>query len=202
MFADIDTRPTAAWSGDWTEADTAADIGQVWHPEVDILEIHGSLDFDAWVQAADLLESFGRPVLIHWDSAAQCHQGFILFAQAIGYLRGWKRLPVALLLEQGLGHAIEISEMSDVAFSLPNARIGMTAARTVDGELARGWRWSDRLVPPEHPNWKVSHERLVWLRDNTVGPEAAEHMLAILPLCTADEALEVFCHCIQKAPRR
>jgi hypothetical protein len=179
--------------------------GRVQHEHCDeltTLYLAYPLSFDDWIFAAELLESFERPVLITFDSSCQQTQGWLLFVQAINLLRHEKRLPVGLLLLDGCGHALELDSLVDVTFVTPESVVGMHGARTLDGELATGWRFDAGDVPPLGKGWNVSPERLLWLRDGTIGGEAAEHFFGFALAISAEHALNVFAEITWRYPRR
>ncbi|WP_425397478.1 hypothetical protein [Aeoliella sp.] len=198
----VDLKPKpAVWLGDAANIDAAGEVFHEWHPSLDVLHLSGALDFDNQVEAAELLESFARPVFAVFDSRAQASTGWELTVQAVDQVRHHKRLPVAVLLLDGLGRGLELAAMADVAFVLPTSRVGQYGARLESGQLATGWQWDGRrLTPGRH--WNVSRERLTWLRDNSLGAEAAEHLLGLLPADDADHVMEVFGEVCRRHPRR
>ncbi|QDU57925.1 hypothetical protein [Aeoliella mucimassa] len=172
--------------GDVGRGEAAGEVFQEWHPSLDVLRMSGTIDFDRWVEAADLIESFTRPTFIVFDSATQATQGFAFARQEIDWLRDLRKLPVGLLLRNGSGYGLELATLADVVFIVPESTVGMTAARTLDAELATGWRWHDAQVPGPGVGWQVSRERLLWLRDNRIGAELAESLFGLL--LSRDEA--------------
>ncbi|QDU58190.1 hypothetical protein [Aeoliella mucimassa] len=184
-MSDTQTRK-ATFVGDVARGEAAGEVFQEWHSALDVLRLNGTIDFDRWVEAADLIESFTRPTLIVFDSNCQATQGFALVEQAVRFARQERRLPVGLLLRAGLGYGLRLSTYFDVTFVTPESTVGVTAARTLDGELATGWRWHADQVPGPGVGWQVSRERLLWLRDQHIGAELAESLFSLL--LSRDEA--------------